>query len=255
MEIDLVQIHHAAYQDDLAFWASLVRNRDPVLEVGCGHGRVTLPLLNSGSRVVGVDLDRTALAYLRQSLGDLPGEDRERIRLVEGDILDFQPEESFGAVIIPCNTISTFSPDSRASLFQKSYSVLGENGLLAASLPNPVQLLEQLADLEGDNELSEPELETVLIHPQSGNPIQVSSRISAVTREPAALRWDWIYDQLTPDGRVNRKTASTVHFPILAEAYRDQLAQAGFRSTSLSGDFDGSPYSEESPYLILTASK
>ncbi len=255
MKTDLVQIHHADYQEDIPFWVSLVRDRDPVLEVGCGHGRVTLPLVDSGCQVVGVDLDPVALDWLRESVGQLSAQARKQITLVEGDILDFQTEELFGAVIIHCNTISTFSPSSRRALFQQAHSILADGGLFAASLPNPVEMFTQLAELEGEDELGEADWEASLIHPESGYPIEVSSRISAVDGEPNGLRWDWIYDQLAPDGGVKREIVSTVHFPALPETLLAELAEAGFSKTVLLGDFDRSQFQVDSPYLILISKK
>ncbi len=255
MKTDLVQIHHASYQQDIPYWVSLVKECDPVLEVGCGHGRVTLPLLHSGRQVVGVDHDPSALDYLRERLRELPDPIQAKIALAEIDFLQFQAQELFGAVIIPCNTVSTFSPGERTALFQKAYSSLREDGLLAASLPNPLQMDSQLKELAEEGDLSEPEFETVFSHPESGFPVQVSSRIALVPGEPAGLRWEWIYDQLFPDGRVERETVGTVHYPVLADTYREELSRAGFQTIDFLGDFDGSRYQEDSPYLIFTCRK
>src|SRR5471032_1573012 len=56
---------------DVAFWRGVARAaRGPVLELGCGTGRVSLPLARSGVRVVGIDrsapmLDRAKKAVAR----------------------------------------------------------------------------------------------------------------------------------------------------------------------------------------------
>ena len=42
MKTELIRIHHAEYQEDIPFWTSLTESKDPILEVGCGHGRVTI---------------------------------------------------------------------------------------------------------------------------------------------------------------------------------------------------------------------
>ena len=68
MKEDLVRIHHEGYLEDIPFWKTWTTGKDPILEVGCGHGRVTLPLLESGRTVVGVDLDQDAVLYLSGAL-------------------------------------------------------------------------------------------------------------------------------------------------------------------------------------------
>ena len=48
---------------DVAFWRGLAaRERPPVLELGCGTGRVLMPLARAGVRAVGVDLSAAMMA-------------------------------------------------------------------------------------------------------------------------------------------------------------------------------------------------
>lgn len=248
MSSDLVRIHHADYQDDLPFWIKHTEGFDPILEVGCGHGRVTLPLLDAGRQVVGVDRDRDSLAYLASVLEDLDDQRRRRISLSRGDILDFQPESPFGSVIVPCNTYSTFSAQDRPRLLDKVSSILRAGGLLIASLPNPRQTAELWAGLRGNERLGDLELERVLIHPGTGYPVQVSSRLRAA-RE--SLLWDWIYDHLHPDGSVERYVATVEHFPASFEEILSELEERGFPEVLCLGDYTGEPYGSESPYLII----
>src|SRR5260370_23106676 len=44
---------HLGYDEDIAFYVSLVRKLRPnrVLELGCGTGRITIPLAETGSRL------------------------------------------------------------------------------------------------------------------------------------------------------------------------------------------------------------
>lgn len=70
---------------DLPFWRNLaVRAGGPVLELGCGTGRLSLPIGRAGVRLVGLDRSARMLARARRRLrrGRLDG----RVRLVRGDI-------------------------------------------------------------------------------------------------------------------------------------------------------------------------
>jgi 23S rRNA (adenine-N6)-dimethyltransferase len=53
-----------------------------VLDLGAGHGALTGPLLDAGARVVAVELDRRALAALRDRFGD-----HDALTIVDGDLL------------------------------------------------------------------------------------------------------------------------------------------------------------------------
>ena len=50
-------------QDDLPFWlAQAARYGDPILELGCGTGRVSIPLAQAGHQVTGIDMAEDMLA-------------------------------------------------------------------------------------------------------------------------------------------------------------------------------------------------
>ena len=73
----------------------------PVLELGCGTGRVLLPIARSGIEITGIDIDNGLLEVLR---GKLSGEDREvaqRIHILESDMAAFSTEKSYEIVIAP----------------------------------------------------------------------------------------------------------------------------------------------------------
>ena len=70
---------------DVAFWRNLARQHPgTVLELGCGTGRLSLPLLKSGADLVGVDRSEAMLNRLRLKArrAGLAGE----ARVVRGDI-------------------------------------------------------------------------------------------------------------------------------------------------------------------------
>lgn len=88
--------------DDQGFYQELaVSQTGRVLELGCGTGRVTLPLARAGHQVTGLDLSQAMLGILRDKLGAEPPEVRGRVTLVEGDMADFDLAEQFGLVITP----------------------------------------------------------------------------------------------------------------------------------------------------------
>jgi len=270
----LVQVHHADYTDDLPFWESSTDGNDPVLELGCGHGRLTIPLARTGRKIVGLDLNLPRIQYLQSEIENETQDLQKRIKIIQADMLQYQSEQIFGSIIIPCNTYSIFSAEERRHLLGNAAQMLNQGGMFVASVPNPhwiKTLYENLpgdekdaeTDLEtiiqhpennqpGDEKDAETDLETIIQHPENNQPVQVSSRLVSTS---GGIRWDWLYDQMFPDGRVERFVISTEHHLASLETYQSEFQAAGFKVIDQLGDFDGAAYENESPYLILVTRK
>ena len=95
---------------DVAFWRGLARRQSgAVLELGCGTGRLALPLMKAGARLVGIDrsepmLGRARLKARRAGLAD-------RVRFVRGDIrrLPFRARPGFGLVMAPYGMLQSLT--------------------------------------------------------------------------------------------------------------------------------------------------
>jgi hypothetical protein len=159
------------------------------------------------------------------------------------DISGFNLAEKFPLIILPCNAFSTLQENKRLACLECVSKHLKSGGLFAVSIPNP----ELMRDLP---ERAEVEVEDDFTHPQTGNPVQVSS---AWQRTKHTFNVTWIYDQLLPDGRVERLMIEIAHQMIPADTYMDEIRNAGMKITGTFGDFDRSTYRGESPYLICLA--
>src|SRR5689334_12439680 len=85
---------------DVRFWQRLAAAQDgPVLELGCGTGRLTIPVARAGADVVGIDRSEAMLARARQRLRRA----RTAARLLRGDIrhLPFRRRARFAMVMAP----------------------------------------------------------------------------------------------------------------------------------------------------------
>jgi SAM-dependent methyltransferase len=240
---EIYHAHHTLDQADIPFWLQLAaQSSGPVLELGCGTGRVSLALAQAGCQVFGLDNDLSMLRYFAKLAGT---QNADRVHLLQADMRRFHLAERFGLILIPCNTLSTLAlPDLKATLACVAPH-LRAGGIFAASLPNPYLL----ARLPGRGRS---EVEEIFRHPLDGEPVQASS---AWQRSEAAFTVYWYYDHLLPDGQVERSQAVIHHQRFSENVYLDELNMNGFRSIQLFGDVDRSPYRKTSPSLILVASK
>ncbi|HSF81176.1 MAG TPA: class I SAM-dependent methyltransferase [Anaerolineales bacterium] len=231
--------HHSQQSEDIPFWLELAEQKgSPILELGCGSGRVSLALARAGHSVFGLDKDTGMLAVFKAQLNP---ELSSRIDILRADLTRFYLKRKFPLIIIPCNTYSTLSLTERLSSLSCVASHLQPGGCFAASLPNPTALAA--LPRRGD-----PELETTFPHPQDGEPVQVSS---GWRRSGQQIIFNWHYDHLLPDGRVERQSLQIRQNLTPVEAYLEELQQAGLRIVEMYGDYNRTGYTPDSPYLIL----
>ncbi len=242
----LYHAHHSRHMEDLPFWLSLAKSHPgEVLELGCGTGRILLPVLQAGYKAIGLDNDLDMLRFL---INQWPLKGAPPV--FQADMAHFHLAAEFSLILLPCNTLSTLSSTVRRRVFDHAAALLSPMGLFSASLSNPQVLLDLPAH-------SDSEVEEVFNLPPDGSslqgePIQVSSSW-ARSREDFTVSWH--YDHLLPDGRADRLTVKARHLLTPTDEYLAELRQSGFTILDLFGDFDSSPYTPDSPSLIILAQK
>lgn len=127
-----------SYDADLSLWEELAERCDgPVLDLGCGTGRVALHLARRGHRVLGVDRDHELILELSERAGDL------RVELICADTLDFELDEPVGLALAPMQFLQLLrSSESRVRCLRRVAAALRPGGLLAAALVERVPAVE-----------------------------------------------------------------------------------------------------------------
>jgi len=132
---------HGDFRDDTGLWASFAGRTDrPVLEVGCGTGRIALELARQGYAVTGIDPSDAMLSVARQKAED----DALDVTFIEGSTLDLALErERYGLILLPLDVFlyCEHGEEQRATLSRLAESLVF-NGLLAIDLPGPAAFLD-----------------------------------------------------------------------------------------------------------------
>jgi SAM-dependent methyltransferase len=118
---------------DGRFWADWCRGvGGSVLELGCGNGRIAIPLARAGLEVVGLDLSPPMLAAARKRLAAEPPEVRRRVRLIRADMREFHLPRQVACAIIPASTFSVLlTARDQARTLANVRTSLREEGRLA----------------------------------------------------------------------------------------------------------------------------
>jgi SAM-dependent methyltransferase len=101
----------------------------PVLELCCGSGRITLPLLRAGYEVVGLDNSLSMLGLLAGEL-DRPENAAlaDRLSTVVADMADFDLDRKFDLVVLGATAIWNLTEEQRATLFGRVREHLTDDG-------------------------------------------------------------------------------------------------------------------------------
>jgi SAM-dependent methyltransferase len=124
-------------EDDtgLGFYTALAQETGgPVLELGCGTGRVAIPMARLGFEVTGLDVVPGMLAQARRK-SEAAG---TPVRWIQADARDFHLDERFRLIFLTGNTFQAFLTNAdQESLLRCAHAHLHEDGLLAFETRNP----------------------------------------------------------------------------------------------------------------------
>lgn len=127
---------HFPQLGDEQFYRDLAAEADgPVLEVGCGTGRIYLELLADGVDADGIDLSAGMLAELERKAADRGLEPRVR----QADVRTFEPDREYALAIVPFRAfLHLTSVEDRLRALERLHDALGPDGRLAlnAFVPN-----------------------------------------------------------------------------------------------------------------------
>jgi SAM-dependent methyltransferase len=135
-----------SYDADLLLWRELAEEAGgPILEIGCGTGRVLLDLARRGHEVTGVDLEPELVA----TASERASERGLRVDVRVGDARDLALNPVFGLIVIPMQTIQLLGGKAnRRPALTSAARCLAPGGTLAISIVEAVP--------EGDGETAQP---------------------------------------------------------------------------------------------------
>jgi SAM-dependent methyltransferase len=218
------------------------------LELGCGTGRILLPLAQAGHRVCGLELSPHMLDRCRTKLAELPREVQGRVRLVEGNMVEFELGEQFQLITFPFRSFQHLqSTSEQLACLACAHRHLGPGGRLILDLfqTDP----RRMHDPEFFNERAIPG-ETTL---PDGRRVRLAERAVALHRAIQSNDVELISYVTHSDGRAERiVNAFRVRYFFRYEV-EHLLARAGFCVVEIFGSFDRTPLRDDSPEMIFIA--
>jgi SAM-dependent methyltransferase len=234
---------------DLDLYLALAaRTGGPILELGCGTGRVAVPLAAAGHEVTAVDIDPAMLGRARRRAGAAGTAISGRIEFVEADMLglDLPSAASFRLGIIALNSLfllATRAAQREAFATMARYLASGGLAVVDIWLPDADDLARFDGRLILEYERRDPESKALV------------TKIAAAQHDAASgiVNLTSIYeegDQGASPARFVRRDALRL---VSADELRDFAESAGLEVETLAGGYDLEPLGAGSERAIIVA--
>ena len=236
---------YAGYLDELpVLQAYAHRTGGPLLELGCGTGRLLVPLAQAGHRITGVDLspEMLRLARAKAEQAGVTG----MLTLIQGDYADAPLAGPYRLAFVVMNTflhLPTQADQVRALRHWREH--LAPGGLLLIDVFHPD--VQQLATLDGRLEWDK-----TWTDPATGATVMkwVTRTIDLAEQ---MLHVNLMYDEIAADGAL-RRTVATYDARYLWRFEAELLLdRAGFALEALYGGWDMAPFESASDRMIVVA--
>jgi ubiquinone/menaquinone biosynthesis C-methylase UbiE len=229
---------------DVRFWQQLAsRQSGRVLELGCGTGRLSLPLLKAGVDLVGVDRSDAMLARARAKARR--GKVLDAARFVRGDIrfLPFRTRPGFSLVMAPYGMLQSLTRErDLAATLASIARVLRRDGLVGIDL---VPDLPRWSEYNRKVTLS------------GARDARTHLTLRETVRQDRARRLTH-FDQEYVERRGGKKrvhqfelTFRTLSVPQM----RRRLERAGLEVRAVLGDYQGGPWHPDADVWIILAGR
>ncbi len=246
------QVTPYAHRGDAPFFVEAARETGgPVLELGCGTGRVLLPTARAGVEITGLDLSPSMLEVCRRKLEQEPAKVRARVSLVEADMRSFEIPGCFQLATLPFRPFQhLLTVEDQLACLGCIHRHLGEGGRVIVDLFNPK--LDSLIQTNfGEVLMTEPEFTT-----PDGRKVVRQHTVVGRDLFNQVNHVELIYQITHPDGSQERLVQAFPMRWFYKFEMEHLLARCGFQVEQVYADYDKSLYGSKYPgELIFVARK
>jgi SAM-dependent methyltransferase len=239
-------------RQDVDFFVEIAREaKGPVLEIGCGTGRVLIPTARAGVEIVGLDISQPMLDHCRKNLENEPKEVQARVQLVQGDMRHFHIGREFALATTPFRPFQhIMTVDDQIAVLRCIHSHLADGGRLVLDLFNPD--LTRLAD---EAYLKYQDVEPEFTMPDGRKVLRTARNLGRNLLDQT-VDIELAHHVTHPDGREEVLSEPLRLRYFFRFEVEHLLARAGFVVDQIYADYDRSPLGSKYPgELIFVARK
>lgn len=249
---EFYDLENAGFTDDLPFWLALMREHGrlagaslPVLELGCGTGRVTQQIARAGRAITGIDSSAAMLQHAQAKVAAQPRV-AARITWQQAELTTFEVEAGFGLALLPYNTfMHLLIPTDQLAALGRVRAALKRGAVLAFDIANAGDTYASLT----------PGLTLERTFRDETRDLTIQ-QFAYQQLDRAAQRNDvlWQYDVIAADGSLRRVVVELAYRYTFPGEMALLLEKTGFQLQQLLGDYDfETPFVDGSPRMVVIA--
>lgn len=210
-----------------------------VMELMCGTGRVSIPLLEKGIRLTCVD-------YMAKMLEVLKNKTKGKnfnAKIAEMDVAELDLKKKFNLIILPFNSFSEIIDKGKQnSALKRIYEHLNSDGKFICTLHNPAKRL-QTADGK---------IYKIGRFQKVENQFLEVSYLNNYIEKTGLISGEQFYELYDNKNNLIEKRTLEINFYLFNKSeFEKMILEAGFKIEKLYGNYDYSEFSEnDSPFMI-----
>lgn len=221
---------------DVDFYKKFCKGYDNILELMCGTGRVSLPLIKDGFNITCVDYSQGMLDEFRSKLANDCHE-----KILCQDVCELEIDETFDLVMIPFNSISEIvDREKRKKAIQRIYEHLKTGGVFLCTLYNP----------EYRKKTADGNLKSLGKYNIENNKTLIVSYYNNYSVSDSLLNGTQYYEIYDEANKLIEKRFMDIQCVLMSEIEITEMCEAaGFALKEIYGDYSFSPFTADSMFM------
>lgn len=233
--------HYIKSDHDIPFFINEAKNtKGNILELMCGTGRVSIPLLEQGQKLTCVDKSSAMLKVFRKKLENK----NHTVNINEMEVSELKLDEKFPLIIIPFHSFSEIpTEEKQLQALNNIRNHLEEGGKFICTLQNPKV---RLITVDGQIRM----LGKYPLH--KNNHSMIISFVNNYYKETNTVNGFQFYEIYNEKNRLISKRHLEINFTLLEkETFEEMYQKADFKCDEFYGDYSYSKFDEDtSPFMI-----
>jgi len=221
---------------DIEFYKEVCKGYVNVLELMCGTGRISIPLVRMGINLTCVDYSQGMLNMFRKKL--LP---TDVVNVIYQDVINLDLGQRFDLAFIPFNSIAEIiNKDKRKQALQRIFEHLSSNGVFLCTLYNPAYRIK----------LADGNIKNIGSFAVNDHNTLVVSYYNNYSLEDKTIFGTQYYEVYGQDGKMLEKRALDIRFSVISkDEILDMCGEIGFSLKEIYGDYQFSPFTDTSMFM------